>query len=84
MRRWNIRSSLLRARVLFYLSGLRHVPASYAGAFLPLIPVFGVTAAFLLGERLEPWQWFGAAVIVTATAFIARHESKLTQPSPTE
>jgi len=68
----------------FYLSGLRHVPASYAGAFLPLIPVFGVTAAFLVGERLEPWQWFGAVVIVTATAFIARHESKLTQASPTE
>jgi drug/metabolite transporter (DMT)-like permease len=67
----------------FYLSGLRHVPASYAGAFLPLIPVFGVTAAFLVGERLEPWQWFGAAVIVTGTAFIARHESKVTQPSPT-
>ena len=30
----------------FYVTGLRHVPASYAGAFLPLIPVFGVAAAF--------------------------------------
>lgn len=55
----------------FYLAGLRHVPASYAGAFLPLIPVFGVSAGYLIGERLEPRQWLGAAVIVAATAAIA-------------
>ena len=55
----------------FYLSGLRHVPASYAGAFLPLIPVFGVAAGYLVGERLEPRQWIGAVVIVAATATIA-------------
>jgi probable blue pigment (indigoidine) exporter len=54
-----------------YLTGLRHVPASYAGAFLPLIPVFGVTAGYLVGERLEPRQWLGAAVIVAATAALA-------------
>ena len=34
-----------------YLTGLQHVTASYAGAFLPLIPVFGVTAGYLAGER---------------------------------
>ena len=55
----------------FYLSGLRHVPASYAGAFLPLIPVFGLAAGYLVGERLEPRQWLGAVVIVAATAVIA-------------
>jgi drug/metabolite transporter (DMT)-like permease len=66
----------------FYLTGLRHVPASYAGAFLPLIPVFGVAAAFLVGERLEPWQWLGAAVIVAATVYIARHATKVAQQSP--
>jgi probable blue pigment (indigoidine) exporter len=55
----------------FYVSGLRHVPASYAGAFLPLIPVFGVAAGYLVGERLEPRQWLGAVVIVAATAVIA-------------
>jgi drug/metabolite transporter (DMT)-like permease len=54
-----------------YLTGLRHVPASYAGAFLPLIPVFGVTAGYLVGERLEPHQWLGAVVIVAAVAVIA-------------
>lgn len=41
-----------------YLTGLRRVPASYAGAFLPLIPVFGVAADYLIGERLHPRQWF--------------------------
>ncbi len=66
-----------------YLTGLRHVPASYAGAFLPLIPVFGVAAGYLVGERLEPRQWLGAVVITAATAAIARrqHRASTTQPS---
>jgi drug/metabolite transporter (DMT)-like permease len=55
----------------FFLTGLRQVPASYAGAFLPLIPVFGVTAAHFVGERLEPRQWLGAIIIVVATAAVA-------------
>ena len=60
----------------FYVTGLRHLPASYAGAFLPLIPVFGVAAGYLVGERLEPRQWLGAIVIVAATAAIAaRHRA---------
>lgn len=55
----------------FFVTGLRQVPASYAGAFLPLIPVFGLAAGYLVGERLEPRQWLGAVVIVSATATIA-------------
>ena len=55
----------------FYVAGLRHVPASYAGAFLPLIPVFGIGAGYLVGERLDLRQWLGAIVIVAATAAIA-------------
>jgi probable blue pigment (indigoidine) exporter len=55
----------------FYVAGLRHVPASYAGAFLPLIPVFGIAAGYLVGERLESRQWLGAVVIVAATGAIA-------------
>jgi drug/metabolite transporter (DMT)-like permease len=54
----------------FFLTGLRQVPASYAGAFLPLIPVFGLATGYLVGERLEPRQWVGAIVIVAATAAI--------------
>jgi drug/metabolite transporter (DMT)-like permease len=64
-----------------YLTGLRHVPASYAGAFLPLIPVFGVTAGYLVGERLEPRQWLGAAVIVVATAAIASLQRAAMKPA---
>jgi probable blue pigment (indigoidine) exporter len=64
----------------FYLSGLRQVPASYAGAFLPLIPVFGVAAGYLVGERLEPRQWLGAVVIVAATAAIAVRQRAAAAP----
>ena len=59
-----------------YLTALRHVPASYAGAFLPLIPVFGVAAGFVVGERLEPRQWFGAALVIVATTLIGFRELK--------
>jgi drug/metabolite transporter (DMT)-like permease len=54
-----------------FVTGLRRVPASLAGSFLPLIPVFGLAAGYLVGERLEPRQWVGAVVIVAATAAIA-------------
>ena len=55
----------------FFVTGLRRVPASVAGSFLPLIPVFGLAAAYLVGERLEPRQWVGAVVIVAATTWVA-------------
>ena len=57
-----------------YLTALRLVPASYAGAFLPLIPVFGVAAGYLVGERLESRQWVGAAIVILATGFIGLRE----------
>jgi drug/metabolite transporter (DMT)-like permease len=63
----------------FYLAGLRHVPAAYAGAFLTLIPVVGVTAGQLTGERLDPRQWLGALVIVAATASIAVRQRRATR-----
>ncbi len=53
-----------------YLTGLRSVPASVAAVSFYLIPVFGVGAAFLFGERLGPAQWAGAAVVVGAVALI--------------
>ncbi|WP_084151677.1 DMT family transporter [Nocardioides halotolerans] len=58
----------------FFVGGLRRLPAATAGSFLPLIPVFGLTASHGLGERLEAAQWAGAAIVVAATAAVAvRH-----------
>lgn len=55
----------------FYLGALRHVPASLAAVSFYLIPVVGVAAgALLLGERLGPAQWLGAATVLAATATI--------------
>jgi drug/metabolite transporter (DMT)-like permease len=56
-----------------YLSALRHVPASIAAVSFYLIPVFGVAGGFLLlGERLDPGQWIGVAVVLAAIALILR------------
>jgi drug/metabolite transporter (DMT)-like permease len=56
-----------------YLTGLRQVPASIAAASFYLIPIFGVAGGFLfLGERLEPSQWAGAAMVLGALAVILR------------
>ena len=49
-----------------YLTGLRRIPAALAGLFLNLIPIFGVGAGYLLGERLSALQMLGAALIVGA------------------
>jgi drug/metabolite transporter (DMT)-like permease len=52
---------------LFYLHGLQRLPASTAGLFLNLIPVFGLSGACLwLQERLTAGQWLGAALILAA------------------
>lgn len=51
----------------FYLQGLSHVSAGVAGACLNLIPVFGVSGAFIfLDERLTLTQWLGAGAILLA------------------
>ena len=55
----------------FFVGGLRGVPASLAGAMYPLIPVFGLAAAALAGDRLSDRQWLGAALVVVATAAAA-------------
>ena len=60
----------------FFVTGLRQVPASVAGSFLPLIPVFGLATGYLVGERLEARQWAGALVIVAATVAVARRSEE--------
>ena len=55
----------------FYLDALRRVPASLAAASFYLIPIIGVTAgAIVLGERLQPSQWIGAAIVLAAVLAI--------------
>jgi drug/metabolite transporter (DMT)-like permease len=49
-----------------YLTGLRRIPAALAGLFLNLIPVFGVTTGYLLGERLGFLQSLGSGLIIAA------------------
>jgi drug/metabolite transporter (DMT)-like permease len=65
----------------FFVTGLRQVPASVAGSFLPLIPVFGLTAGYLVGERREPRQWVGAVVSVAAPPARAMGQ-RSTAPKP--
>ena len=69
-----------------YLTGLRQVPASIAAASFYLIPVFGVAGGFLfLGERLEPSQWVGVAIVLAAIAVILRRSgTEATNPIPAQ
>ena len=56
-----------------YLTWLRQVPAAIAAASFYLIPVFGVAGGFLfLGERLEPSQWVGVAIVLAAIGVLLR------------
>jgi drug/metabolite transporter (DMT)-like permease len=55
----------------FYLDGLRSMPASKAGNFLNLIPMFGIAVAYaLLGERLTAAQWAGTVLILISIFII--------------
>ena len=55
----------------FYVTGLKGVPASHAGLFINLVPVFGLSAGYIaLHERLLARQWIGAVLIVTAVVAI--------------
>jgi drug/metabolite transporter (DMT)-like permease len=67
----------------FYLDALRRVPASLAASSFYLIPIVGVTAgALLLGERLEPSQWVGALVVLSAViAIVTRAPAPLSAPA---
>jgi drug/metabolite transporter (DMT)-like permease len=56
-----------------YLMGLQHTPASVAGQYINLIPIFGIGASsLLLNEQLTSRQWLGALVIVVAVTVAAR------------
>lgn len=56
-----------------FIGGLRGVPASIAGSMFPLIPVFGLAAGYVVGDRLVERQWLGAALVIVATAAAAAY-----------
>ena len=61
-----------RVAFWFYVTGLQRVPASTAGVFINLVPMFGLLASFLLlGERLTGRQLVGAIVIIVAVFFVS-------------
>ena len=66
----------------FYVTGLRRVPATIAGVFLNLIPIFGLAASRLfLDETLSGRQWVGAVVIVAAVIVITRSQARAEEPT---
>ena len=72
---WATLSGVLYYALAFwcYIIGLRQLPASLAGLFLNLIPIFGVGGAYLfLGERLTVVQWIGGALILLAVVLVLR------------
>ena len=71
---WAIISGLVYYALAFwfFISGLRQMPATEAGLYLNLIPIFGIVGAYIfLGERLTPIQWIGALLILFAVVGIS-------------
>jgi probable blue pigment (indigoidine) exporter len=67
-----------------YLGGLRRVPAAVAGSFINLIPVFGVTAGYLLlDERLTARQLAGAAIVLATVTLLALNSTRDSQGTAT-
>lgn len=61
----------------FYINGLKRIPASLAGLFLNLIPIFAVGGAYVfLGERLAAVQWTGAVLILVAVMAMLRFQNR--------
>lgn len=59
------------AAYYLYVLGLRTTPASTAGIYLTLVPVFTIGLAFVvLGEILRPLQWIGAGVVIAAVSAV--------------
>lgn len=57
--------------------GIHHVPASRAGIFLNIEPVFGsILGVELLGERLGSYAWLGGALIVGAAVVLTTRGNK--------
>jgi drug/metabolite transporter (DMT)-like permease len=82
---WAVLSGVLYYALAFwcYIIGLKQLPASLAGLFLNLIPIFGVGGAYLfLGEHLTAVQWMGGTLILLAVVLVLRWQrTETTLPS---
>lgn len=70
-----ITSGIIQYGIAFslYMYALSKIPVNMAGSFLNLIPVFGLSIAFLaLGETLSVIQWAGASITILALIAISR------------
>ncbi len=59
------------AAYYLYVLGLKSTPASTAGIYLCLVPVFALGLAYaLLSETLLPLQWAGAFIVIAAVSAV--------------
>jgi len=67
-----------------YVTGLQHLPVSVASILAASEVAFGLVLAYLFfGERLQPWQIVGAALVVGGVVLIATRgrESRSAPPA---
>lgn len=65
-----------------FVTGLRWVPASVAGSFLPLIAVFGLAAGYPRRGTARVAAVGGSGLVLAATVAIARPQHQPVAPSP--
>lgn len=81
-----ITSGIIQYGIAFslYMYALSKIPANLAGSFLNLIPVFGLSIAFLaLGEALSMIQLTGAAITILALTVINLKTEAVVEPAET-
>jgi len=68
--------------VLLYLEGIRGLGPSQAAVISTLEPLFTIAlAAVVLGERLAPIQWAGAALVLLGVVY-AEVSARRAEPPP--
>lgn len=86
---WAILSGIVYYGLAFwcYVTGLKHTSATLAGLLLNLIPLFGLTGAYIfLGERLTTAQLIGVFVTliaVSAAAYLNGREERISDDAAT-
>ena len=72
--------------VASHLSVARALAVADASAIAPFefmrLPYAALLGYLFFGERPDMWTWFGAAIIVASSLYVAHRESRLTQQDP--